>query len=416
MSTIDAKHNAVSKEFKALSPVQAPGRPCSFKGIVIVLAIISFADLDFLTVLGLNSIFSALQLASAVLLVTCAVCGNVKIDAFCGLWFAFGFWIVFVTIVLNADMVGAIRFATKIVFPAVLFAYSRTDLELAIRCIYGVLSVLLVANFISLLLFPGGIYETGTTNFASENWLLGFKNKHLVYFLPLILATSYLCKIDGVTRDKVVVLVMVAVSTLIAGSGTAIVCIAVVGVFGLASSLGSNYKFLNARLYFVVGLILFYCIVILRLQDYLAFIIVDVLGKDLSFTNRTVLWDLALSQISEQPIIGGGYWSAEQKHALFNSQSIISAHNLFLEILFNGGIVALALFVAINILLVSRLRKCENRRVVQIAAAVYLGLTAAILVEVFEDFFFFFTYFMIWAAPEIDEIAQLRQARRAGKG
>lgn len=383
----------------------------SFEKIVIFLAVVAFADLDSYSLWGISSVMAGLQLAATLLVVTYAICRNIKLNIFYSLWIILGIWTVIITTILDASITQSINFSAKIILPAILFATFGDDLESIIRSIFAVLSILAIINFISLLLFPDGLYVTGATNQASENWVLGFKNKHIVFFFPLILSTLYLCALDGVKVDKVIVLLIVGLSIAIAGSGTAIACLAVAFIFVLASFTKGKHSPFNARTYFLVSLALFVAVVILRLQDHFSFIIVDVLGKDLTFTNRTSLWDEALRHISEHPFVGAGYWEATRKHLLFNSQSIVSAHNYLLELMFTGGIISLLLFLGINFLLASRLRQYNSQRITRIASAIYFALSLALIVEVYEDFFFFVTFFMIWEAPKVGQIALSRRSR-----
>ena len=57
-------------------------------------------------------------------------------------------------------------------------------------------------------------------------------------------------------------------------------------------------------MYHILGY--FYGIVLLRLQNIFSFIIQNILGKDLTFTGRTRIWDNAIEFIKARFIIGYG--------------------------------------------------------------------------------------------------------------
>ena len=100
-----------------------------------------------------------------------------------------------------------------------------------------------------------------------------------------------------------------------------------------------------------VGVILFQVIVCfsgtgLENNDLARWFIVDVLGKDMTFTGRTEMWDSALRVISESPIWGYGFVDSDWFHAHMSNRAI-GAHNFILNTMVYGGIILLALYFAI---------------------------------------------------------------------
>lgn len=79
-------------------------------------------------------------------------------------------------------------------------------------------------------------------------------------------------------------------------------------------------------------------------NKFMVWFIEDVLGKDITFTNRTQLWDAALRVIVDSPIWGYGfpdkiwYLSKMSSHA-------IGPHNILLGMLIYGGIIAALLYL-----------------------------------------------------------------------
>lgn len=62
------------------------------------------------------------------------------------------------------------------------------------------------------------------------------------------------------------------------------------------------------------------------------YIIEDVLGKDITFTNRTQLWDAAGKKFVESPILGYGF--VDKEWYLANMESFaIGPHNFIYSIL-----------------------------------------------------------------------------------
>lgn len=378
-----------------------------FDRAVVVVAVVSLVQFDYLSMIGLGFFMSALRVAAVLLSAVYLVVRRVKIDLYLVIWLALVAWLLCVTALLGEDIGGALSLGMRILLPALLFMAFRSDYKFVLQVVYVVLGLLVVANFVSILAFPDGMYVTGTTNFAYENWLLGFKNKHIVFFLPLMLATFLLAEVDGFSLDKAIVLGVIIVSSALAQSSTTIVCMAFMILFAFAPFFRKRYRVFNARTYLVAGLILFLLVVVFRAQEWLSFIIVDLLGKDLTFSNRTLLWDVVFKAIPESPIVGFGYWSLDARHALYNSLSIMSAHNQILEFAFEGGLVMVALYLMVNALLTNRLHQFAQSRVVQFASALYLGMMVVLLTEVYEDALFYSLYFMIWLAPDFVKSARV---------
>lgn len=81
-------------------------------------------------------------------------------------------------------------------------------------------------------------------------------------------------------------------------------------------------------------------------NDIARWFIVEVLGKDITFTNRTGMWDSALRTVTETPLWGWGY---PDEHWFFSYMSSFAygTHNFILGMLVYGGILGLTLYCCI---------------------------------------------------------------------
>ena len=81
-------------------------------------------------------------------------------------------------------------------------------------------------------------------------------------------------------------------------------------------------------------------------NDLARWFLIDVLGKDMTFTHRTSMWDAALRVIGESPI--WGYGNVDEKWFISNmSSQAVGSHNFILGVLINGGIIGLGLYLYI---------------------------------------------------------------------
>ena len=72
----------------------------------------------------------------------------------------------------------------------------------------------------------------------------------------------------------------------------------------------------------------------------------DLLGKDMTFTGRTEMWDSALRAISDSPIWGFGYVDADWYKAHMTNLAI-GAHNFILNTMIYGGVISIILYFLI---------------------------------------------------------------------
>lgn len=94
--------------------------------------------------------------------------------------------------------------------------------------------------------------------------------------------------------------------------------------------------------------------------DLYRYVVVEILGRDLTLTSRTDVWPMLLAKL-DNPLWGAGFnsfWSGERLAVLYERLGIIQAHNGYLETLLNGGAVGVALLGA---LLLAALRSASLR-------------------------------------------------------
>lgn len=328
------------------------------------------------------------------------------------MWIIFEIWILVITLVRGGNISFAINQALTICAIALFWQMYADDMYGICKALYYLLAVLIIINFVTLLIFPNGMYVTGVTNTASENWFLGFKNKHVVYFLPFVGLNFLLGKIEGFNWKKLLLIVVVVFSSLYANSSTTIVCLSIMLLIGFVPFIREHYKVFNMYTYFGVSILMFIMIPVLRLQYLFSYFIVTVLKKSIDLTYRTDLWDRAFSEIREHLLTGWGEQSVEIKHALYNSQSILSAHNQILEYIYIGGIILLVIYIIINLMLCTKLHRLDKSELVQIASGIYFALQIGLVVEVYTDSIIYMIYFLLWY---IDRLIIVDKTRLGGK-
>ncbi|MDV4150292.1 O-antigen ligase family protein [Clostridium sp. AL.422] len=364
--------------------------------IFIFLCILAFIVPEYLLMLPYISRFYDIYRVLISLILVVKLIFRMRYNKFTLLWIIFEAWIVLVTIIRGGSITYSIKMAVIIISLAVLFEiYSDKPVTLY-KNIYYIFELFIYINFITLLLFPNGMYSTGVVGETTENWFLGFKNKHLTYFLPATGITLILCKLEKFNFRRILLLIVTFISALYVKSGTGLLCLSVLYIIVLAPFIKKKYKIFNMRTYLCAIIIMLFAIPILRLQYLFSYIIVVILKKDINLTYRTEIWDTALNAISQHPIIGWGEQGYDVRQQLYSSNSIISAHNQILEYLYIGGIISMILYFIINIMMVKKTSKYAKFEATQIVSALYLALHIALIAEVYVDASMYMIYFMVW--------------------
>jgi len=80
---------------------------------------------------------------------------------------------------------------------------------------------------------------------------------------------------------------------------------------------------------------------------FLSPIIYQLFGKDVTFTGRASTWVTVIKYIKEKPFFGWGIITSDQAIQMISKASAVNAHSQWLQVLFQGGIVGLLIFVTI---------------------------------------------------------------------
>lgn len=86
----------------------------------------------------------------------------------------------------------------------------------------------------------------------------------------------------------------------------------------------------------------------------IALLISDLFGKDITFSGRALLWQQMLYAIQSNPILGYGLRDSDYVRSLVGISA--GAHNYYLDLSFQRGLVGLASFLSIFIYILVKLK------------------------------------------------------------
>ena len=267
---------------------------------------------------------------------------------------------------------------------------------------------LTAGNFLSVLLFPRGLYMY--LDHYTDTWFLGFKSGHIAYQLAFIFFSVMFFVICD-KKKRYIPLIGIAVSlasNIMVKNTTATVILIPLAVVIAIPPILKFTGLMNILTYSAVGVFFQLIVMVFRRQDIFAWFITGILHKRIDLTYRTKIWDLAVSNIEERPVIGHGY-----QDFVF-SPNVVTTHNELLELLFKTGIVGLLIFFVIFAIVIYKLFK--NRKLPAAAHIAFFAGTFFVmfLVEQYAFVYFFYMILFAFRSGELESLAkeQLQEKQR----
>lgn len=227
-----------------------------------------------------------------------------------------------------------------------------------------------VPNIISIALFPYGIYEPSVYFYGNRNiaYQLSFISILCALLLSLRFGKKFLpLSIIGILIAITQIVLAHSATTYIA---SVFLCI---GLLLACSKIGR--KAFNGLTVLGGTLLLFLLIICFHIQNYMEPLITGVLGKHLDLSGRTDVWDLTF-ELLRNDHIWLGYGINGNERLVIDGIHFNHAHNMYLDICFMGGILALAIFL----LLITKTAKCLYRNRNSTYAAVLTAMLGAYLI------------------------------------
>ncbi|MBQ0102728.1 MAG: O-antigen ligase family protein [Prevotellaceae bacterium] len=126
----------------------------------------------------------------------------------------------------------------------------------------------------------------------------------------------------------------------------------------------------------------------------IVYIVQDVFEKDLTFTNRTSMWDASLRAFSDSPLIGWGYVDTDWYVTRMES-SAVGPHNFLLQVLINGGVVLLILFAIFCYMSLKDIRKNMSNELSTIVFGIVI-MSLMMTMEVYPYFYVIYMFMLVY--------------------
>lgn len=257
-------------------------------------------------------------------------------------------FIAVMSIINNADWKNWIYYSCCIVFMLNLFNYYEDNITpLLIGALLG-FSLSIYLGLFDMIIHPEmWIMENSK---ESSGYLLGGNYNQIGSRLLCALITNILCL--KISKWYIVCLIPLCIACIailfMVQSMTALSCII---LFFLLCFI-TNQHIQRICIYILLIVVILFEIFVcfqgkgFENNELARWFIVDILGKDMTFTYRTSMWDSAIRIISESPLWGYGFVSNDW-YITHMSSTAVGPHNIILSILIQGGIIALILYLYI---------------------------------------------------------------------
>lgn len=213
-----------------------------------------------------------------------------------------------------------------------------------IRCFYWYFSLMTLVNTATIFFFPNAMFPNNRGAWVC--WFLGEDNT--AYFYYIVASTFALlycnCIVKRVTMLAILVWASAFVFVFHNDIATGIVCQFLWGLLVIGYQFRLFKKMLKARYALYIMLAGFIILVVMRRMILAP--LVAALGKDITLSGRTVIWDRTTRLIMRRPVFGYGLCDGNIYANMIRIKGILMAHDWLLNLGFAGGIAAIVIHIA----------------------------------------------------------------------
>lgn len=180
------------------------------------------------------------------------------------------------------------------------------------------------------------------------------------------------------------------------GSASGILAVVVIFLYYISNKIIWIDKLIDFK-NIIFGYLIFYiAIVIFKVQYKFSDIIIEILGKDLTFTGRTELWEVAKEIINKNFILGVGTQSTTNIIYDGGKGTYLSTHNQILQLLVENGVVILIGVFLILYFVNKSMNKNNNNNIVLVSSISILAMLIVLFSEAMGVFDLFIALSLIY--------------------
>ena len=248
---------------------------------------------------------------------------------------------------------------SMISYVSLLYLEIKYNCKRMLRLLNYLMVILLFLNLLSIILFPDGIPADLYGNTENALFFMVIDNGSALFlaFVIVIVVLDGLINMRKITWKKGAVMGACLLSAVLSNSVTAIITVIILLLSVIFVLFSDFTRFQNPKLFMIIYLILILYLFSMQENVVTDFIMTNLFHRTGNFTGRYVLWSAAFNMIRMHPWLGYGR-SAQDYIATWGGY--YSSHNYILEIMLQGGIIALILFGVVVMAGVGRLYKMRH--------------------------------------------------------
>ncbi len=294
--------------------------------------------------------------------------------------------LIFSTLINDGALEQGLSYILKIIsYTLIQYLFLKKNPRLYIDFTLSILWIYAVINLITVLQNPGGMYigvmSDGSSN--SWNWFLGYKNSFLPYYYfaaVLGCAAAIIRKSKRFTIINYIMIVIMEIALIKVDAVTSYVGMVIVVIASLVTGVISELRINISLISMIInGVIFVFLIIMYRVSPFISYI-VTFFKRDLTFSNRRIIWDRAIDGIQDKLWFGHGYQIGSDVAQVIGMQH---PHNMYLWQLYRGGILLGLLFA---ILLYVSLQQSEKSKYSKLGKFFVLALSIMMVMWQFEAF------------------------------
>lgn len=278
------------------------------------------------------------------------------------------------TIINDADIKKCFFDGCYIIFIVMICDYYKNRFHMLIAAFAIAFSICAYLNLFHLLMHPE-LWIIDDLK-SSQGYLLGSNYNGMGCRLLCAVGLSIAClKFSKWWFLNVIPVTIVSIASLgIVGSMTSMTGMLLL----IALCLIPTHKLLKTSIVSIITIVILFQIFVcfqgkgIEQNGLAVWFVEDVLGKDITFTLRTYMWDSASKVVAESPLYGYGLVTSDWYYSHMSSLAK-GPHNFIWAILIFGGVILLAIFTFICCMVFIRLPKTQDRYIL------YIYATAAVL-------------------------------------
>lgn len=264
----------------------------------------------------------------------------------------------------------------------------RRESSFTIKCIANILSLILLINLITF--FQNGV-DYAEDSRASITYLIGIRTRigdisYLAYAMSLL---GFLVRKRKIIPLNLPITIFASFYFIIFNSvSTSLLC-TIIFVLFLIFTIKFD-KILRSSIFITFFGSFLFCILIIfiKIQDKFSWLIEGLLHESLTLNGRTYIWDSVLAQMGGHWVIGHGLGAVKEFKIIVDYTT--GTHNQFMDVLFNSGLIGLALFLFMVFMAVIKLNKASEKLTISILGAAFLAYSISMISEVVSSNAYFY--------------------------